>query len=492
LEPCVSFAFALILLGGIARADPPRSDQLPVVDARPPAEVLPLRGDDGQLWPEPVAEHLAARIRERWDGHKTYGVLESRVGLSLDYPLVNARLDGSVVIPVVEVGVVPVRGRVVLPDGGAGRRLVILIDVSQSSNQRAEIRRPEGAIEQISVRDGGVRTAIELTRRLIEQRAQYGHLLDYRPTQLSVIAFAETSWSLLAPGTDLEDALAALEKFALNGAHPEGRSDAVCALELASDWLLAPDASGHTDVVLLTNGDLPFSNRFTNCSRLTDFREQVACLRSLNHSECSSSRSPDPEDGHSDIAQLFALARTTRPRLRIFPVLFQNTRPPRFILAIASHSGGQLIRVGLERGIESAVEQLLMDDAPRARVDGVAVHNLQASATVYADVQDDGSFSSGIGLIEGPNDLEVDVRSGSEILGRYRFRVQMSQDPLSDFLTELKEDNRRIAIRGEEGAEDLREVMREVRRQDRPRDLQIAIEPGDAAPSEPRPHEVQE
>jgi hypothetical protein len=472
----VSVLLAACFLRSFARADPPRADQLPRLEAGKPAGLLPLRDAQDRRWPSSVEAYLSEQILEDWDEDLAYGALESRVGVSLDYPLVNTRSDGTVVVPIVQTDLLDVRGHVTVPSGGGARRIVLLVDLSESSNQRTPVRGPSGGIEQISVREGAIRTALQLARRLMRERSEYGHLLDYRATELTVIGFGDQSWDIVPPGTDLPDAIQRLEVLAAKGMDGSGRSDAVCALRRAADWL-ATDGGTRRDVVLLTHGDLPFSNRFTDCSRHSDPRIEMRCWQELNRSECAAEEALDPERGHSDIGQLFALARETRPRIRIFPVLFQNTRPPRFIREIASHTGGLLIRVGQERGIESAVRRLLVYESPGLQVKDVAVRNLQSGVVRESAVEGDGaSFACAIPLVAGPNDIEVDVRSWQGSLARYRFRVQAQSDPLSDFLAHVRTLNRDLEDRKEQVMERIAADMHSIRESGSlGRDLEIEI-----------------
>ena len=93
----------------------------------------------------------------------------------------------------------------------------------------------------------------------------------------------------------------------------------------------------------------------------------------------------------------------------------------------------------------------------------------------------------------------VAVRGGltaAEILGRYRYRVQMERDPLGDFLTEIRAANREIVVRAEDLADEIEKEMQEVRDRSSARSLDIAVENGAAVgspgPAEPGPGEERE
>jgi hypothetical protein len=95
----------------------------------------------------------------------------------------------------------------------------------------------------------------------------------------------------------------------------------------------------------------------------------------------------------------------------------------------------------------------------------------------------DARFACELGLVNGPNDIEVEVRSGTAVLGLSRFRVQVARDPLGEFLAEVKATNRSIRVRGEDLAERIEQDMARVREQRASeRTLEIAVDPTGSEP----------
>jgi hypothetical protein len=491
----LSLALALTLAGPVAAEPglphedvlaPYRADLLPPLEPGEPAGVELLRPPGAAPLPEPVQEDLKERILREWSPDRPYGGIHSVVGLWLEYPLLNARLSERIAVPVLESTELPIRGRVIAPPPRFSGNLVILIDVSSSANARTALWREDGSLEQLRAIGAELRAARELLEILEQDRARFGP--GYGPASVGILAFGESTTVIADPESSIAEARVSLE--ALQRLSPEGtgRTDAVCALRLASDWLAGPSEGLSGEIVILTDGDLPFSGRFTDCGA-PHYRSrdaEAACHASLNRSPCASSHPFDPADGRSDVAQLFSFVRDVRGRIRVFPTVFRLKRPPRFLREIATYTGGHAVSVASDAETESALLGLLEHAGDSLEVRGVYVRNLRSGEATENLLEANGTdFTGALPLAPGPNDVELRIESDLGEVGLYRFRVYAAPDAAGDYLARLLEANRALERRLEDLLEEAREGMQERRRSPGPRNLEITLETPAPAPTAP-------
>ena len=77
----------------------------------------------------------------------------------------------------------------------------------------------------------------------------------------------ELTLFLREPGAPLETVRARLREFREARPRGEGRTDTVCALWTAVEWLDSTPRGVGREIVLLTDGDMPHSGRFVRCDR---------------------------------------------------------------------------------------------------------------------------------------------------------------------------------------------------------------------------------
>lgn len=493
------WTFALAMLApAIAAADtepepgsgavdvPYRADLVPPIHEGRPEGVDLLRPAGAIPWPEPVQEELAKRVLDEWSGDRQYGSIRAGVGLWLEYPLVNMRRADRVAVPVLEATEIPVRGRVIAPAARFAGNLVILLDVSESANARTGLLVEEGGIERVPAVQAELRAARALLDHLERDRARFG--IGYGPAEVGIIAFGEGTWEIVEPRTSIAEVRAGLDAGAGLDVNGSGRTDAVCALRLASDWLGGAPGELAGEIVILTDGDLPFSGRFTDCDA-SHFRaraERAACLATINRSPCPASHRFDRSQGRSDVAQLFSFVREMRGRTRIFPLLFHPKRAPRFFRELATHTGGEAIPVASEAEIDVALSQLLNPERDAIQVRGVYARNLSSGEESANLLDGNGAdFAGTLPLVAGANDVELRIESDLGDAGLYRFRLYAAPDPVGDYLSRLEETNRELEQRLEELVD---RAQRRLRRPPATRDVDIAVDaPDPPLPSTPPP-----
>lgn len=435
-----------------------RADALAVVGPGVPEQVDLLLAEDA-AWPQPAREALAERVRREWPDGRSYGPVYSGVGLYVDYPLVTTRIGRRVIVPVLESPSIRISGRLQLRrDEAAPRRVVLLLDASSSANALTRFENADGSAEQIPVLEA-------------EQRA-IAHLLDLLGDdglQFGVIAFGEQTWPIVEPGASMQTVRHRLDEF--RSAHPrgEGRTDTVCALWTAVEWLDSAPAGVGREIVLLTDGDTPHSGRFTRCDRGS--REaRVRCEARRNQSPCPARRGIGGE--RSDEVQMARLGRSVRRRLRISPVVFEYDRRARPYRVLAEDTGGEFVQVPSAQGIEVALPPLVA-----GRIRGVYAYNL-ATGERSEDLltREVSTFEGVLPLAAGANDLELRVESDRGTAALLRFRVYHARDHLARYLAGLREGNRELAERVESLTDEARQL--------RPAPARKALEVGPAAPAD--------
>jgi hypothetical protein len=451
-------AILAISLVGSARGDerasdafyhPYRADEVPGVAGEVPSalEILPADGRDA--WPGRVRAELAEQLRAEWGVGSTYGPVRAGVGLWLAYPLVTARVGDRVVVPVVESAEVPVRGALDQPRSDGPRRVVVLVDASQSSNAPTLFRGEHGVPERVSV--------LEAERRALDRLLE---VVDPTRVEVGIAAFGETTHPIVAPGTPPAEARARLADFWR--AHPEGegRTDTVCALWLARDWLvLAPEGYGR-EVVLLTDGDLPHSGRFLDCGparRRGGAKGEARCEEQRNRTVCPATSQPRYSDGSSDLVQLSAFARRARGDVDVHALVFEPDRAARPYRELAERTGGRLARVPSAEAIEAALPALALRE-----IRGVHARNAttgEATEDLYDATS--GSFEGSLRLVPGPNDVEIRVEGERGPAGLYRYRVYSLPGHLERTLARLRDENARLARRADALVAETRERRRE-------------------------------
>jgi hypothetical protein len=324
--------------------------------------------------------------------------------------------------------------------------VVHLVDASSSANALIRFENPDGTVEQIPV--------LEAEHRAIE------HLLDLLGNvglELGVIAFGEGTWPVVEPGAPLETVRRRLREFRQARPRGEGRTDTVCALWTAVEWLDSTPRGVGREIVLLTDGDTPHSGRFTRCDRGSrEARER--CETRLNRSSC-----PVGVGGtRSDEVQMARLGRRVRRKVRISPVVFEHDRRARPYRLLAEDTGGEFVQVPSAQGIEVALPPLVA-----GRIRGVYARNL-ANGAESGDLltKEVSTFEGTIPLVRGANDVELRVESDRGTAALMRFRVYRVEDHLPRYLADLRERNRELQTRMDGLVDEARELLAEPPRRD--------------------------
>ncbi len=423
--------------------EPYRADALAPLSTEVPAsvEVLP---DPGADWPEAVRREVGERIRAEWGAGNVYGPLRAGVGIWVAHPLVTARLGDRVLVPVLAGSELPVRGSLALAASAEPRRVAVLVDVSSSANASTIFRREGGGAERVTV--------LEAERRALERLLG---AIDAQRVEVAVIAFGEQTHGVVPFGTSPADARAALDGFFR--AHPEGegRTDTVCALYTARDWLADTPRGIAREIVLLTDGDLPHSGRFVECGRARRGRGRAAaerCELERNRAPCPATSGPRASDGGSDLVQLVAFAGRARRELDVHALVFEADRAAKAYRNLAESTGGQLARVPSAEAIEAALPALVGRE-----IRGVWATNTRTGET-SVDLYDPEkrAFEGALRLEPGPNDVELRVEGSRGLVAHYRWRVYSLPGQLERFLAELRVRNAELAVRAEEQREALR------------------------------------
>lgn len=433
---------ACLLLAGEARsgsaADLYRADVLAPLPARPPDAIQLVAPGAPGPWPEAIRGPFEERIRREWPASQIYGPIHSALGIWLHDSLLTAQVGGRVLVPVIDGASLPIRGELVAPEPGRARRVVVLVDASASANALTSFAVDGGAAERIAI--------LEAERRAL------GHLVDLLGRdglELGVIAFGETTVPVAEPGLDHAELRARLERFRTDRPRGEGRTDAVCALWTARDWLMATPDGVEREVIVLTDGELPHSGRFAECDGPSARRvsgAERACSERRNRSRCPASRELRSSEGSSDLAQLGAFARETRGRLRVTPLVFDHERPARVWEQLARRSGSSLVRVPSPQAVEAVLPALVS-----SRVRAVRVRN----ASTGEETQDlldpvTHGFSGALALRRGANDVELRVESERGLAALLRFRVYSEPGYLGAELERLRSENLKLEARARE------------------------------------------
>jgi hypothetical protein len=444
-----------------------RADLLEAVPAgERPAEIRALAPTGSDAWAGAPREEIESRIREEWSGTLPYGAVRPGVPVWLTYPLVTTVDGGRVLVPVVERSDLPIRGVLSLPGAPGPRRVVVLIDASLSANVPIRFRASSGRSDEVSV--------LEAERRALEHILD---LVDDDEVQLGVIAFGEGTWPVAEPGTPVEGVRERLEVFRDEHPEGEGRTDLVCALWLARDWLDASPEGYARELVLLTDGDLPHSGRFLDCRmrrKLYGKDAEARCEARRNRTVCPASHEFMRAHGHSDSIQLSYFARKARRSLKVYPLVFEPDRSARAYGELASTTGGELVRVPSPAAIEAALPALVTRD-----IRAVFARNEQTGASTGNIFNaENGGFEGELELAPGANDVELRVEGERGVAGLFRFRIYSAPRHLQRYLAELRETNRGLEVRVEELVKQVRPRREGLRRS-------LEVVPDDLPPAAP-------
>ena len=416
-----------------------------------PARIQLLAPPGENAWSGPPAEALAERIRREWTGQVPYGAIRPGVPLFLTYPLVTTAERDRVLVPVLEQLELPIRGALSLPRAPGPRRVVILVDASLSAS--AHIRfDPARRAERITVLEAE-RRALEHIVQRIDARAAAGDSIE-----LGVIAFGETTRPVAEPGLPLDQIRARLQAFRAEVPKGEGRTDLVCALWLAREWLDDTPSGTAREIVLLTDGDLPHSGRFLNCStrkRLYGEEAAARCEADRNRSVCPASHGFRRSHGRTDLTQLAYFARRARRSLKVFPLVFETDRAARPYQKLARQTGGELIRVSSPHSLEAALPALVIRDLHSVR----ATNERTGRRTPNLLDPETGRFDGSLALEPGANDVELRIEGSRGLAGLFRFRVYALPGYLERYLAELQESNRELELRAEQLIEEFRREL---------------------------------
>jgi hypothetical protein len=425
-----------------------RADLLRPLSPGPPLEVeLWFPDRSGAPWPEPLLDSLREEIRATWPAAELYGPVENAIGLWIAPPLPVEARSGRVRVAVLEAESLPVQGRLELPRTRLPKRVVIAIDASQSANARTWFRLPDGALAQVSV--------------LEAERHALAHLLDQLDDEwleLGLVAFGEQTHALAPPGASPAELHAALERFAHEHPEGEGRTDTICALWTAVDWLRSTPEGMEAEIVLLTDGDFPHSGRFLQCQSAPSSGARRACEERRNRTECPATRRLD-RSGRSDLVHLARFGDDSRGRVRVSPLVFASDRTARVYRDLARRTGGQFAQIPSPQAIERALPALVARG-----VRGVFGRNLTTGART-GDLLDEKRerFSGMLPLAPGPNDIELRVESERGTAALYRARIFGAVGYQKSYLERLRARNRALEAELAERASDPpRERRREL------------------------------
>ncbi len=442
---------------------PYRAERWGVVAEGVPREVALLLPERTAAWPALAQEALAQRIRDEWVSvaHKLYGTLHAGLGVSLQYPLVTARSGRRVWVPVVEGPSIPIEGVLALPAPRGPRRVILLVDASSSANARTSFRTADGSFESISV--------LEAERRALEHLVE---LLADDWLEFGLIAFGEGTWPIVEPGASVQSVREALSRFRAEHPRGEGRTDLVCALSLARDWLGDTPEGVEREIFLLSDGDLPHSGRFTDCGFARKRRgkqAEASCLARRNQTSCPASRFSWGA-GRSDLVQLSAFARRARRDVTVHPLVFEPDRAARAYHELAQRTGGELLYVSSPQAIDAVLPVLIA-----GRIRGVFARNERTGHETEDLLEPGGArFRGALPLQPGANDVELRVESDRGTAALFRFRIYAVPRYLERYLAQLRERNRSLELEVAEIAAESRKRSQNARR----RSLELITESG--------------
>jgi hypothetical protein len=312
---------------------------------------------------------------------------------------------------------------------------VVLVDVSESANASTLSAIDGGSPRKVSI--------LEAERRGLRRVVD---VLEEEGVEFGVVAYGEKTWPLAEPGTpaaEIRERLAAWERKQKRGV---GRTDLVCALELARQWLdKTPDGMAR-EVLLLNDGDLPHSGRFIDCrmaARRGGRYARNVCESRRNPHPCPASRWFRERDGFSDEIQLERFARRARGSLTVYPLVFDPTRPARPYRDLAAATGGGIFRVPSAEALEDALPAVLS-----RRVTGVYAQN-ERTGERTGDLLDPktGGFDGVLPLALGANDVLLTVEGDRGPAALYRFRIYAAPNHLNRVLADLEAENRKLEER---------------------------------------------
>ena len=357
-------------------------------------------------------------------------------------------------MPVVDALEIPIEGALDLLPREGPRRVVVLVDASASANATTAFGPGSAAGERIPV--------LEAERRALD------HLVELSADdwlELGVIAFGESTWPVAEPGLSAESLRAALARFRVEHPRGDGRTDAVCALWTARDWLESTPDGVAREIVVLTDGDAPFSGRFLDCDgegRTLSAEARAACEARVNATACPARHRFTRADGSSDMVQLASFARHARGELAVHSLLFEGDRNARLWQQIATRTGGRLVRVPGPEAIELALPALVS-----SRIRGVRARNATSGVESAELLQrESGRIRGALALVPGANDVELRVESERGTAALFRFRIHAAPRQLEGWLAELRQRNLELEIRAEalaNATDDARERRRERR-----------------------------
>ncbi|MEE8557021.1 MAG: vWA domain-containing protein [Myxococcota bacterium] len=416
-----------------------RSELLePVAGHRPDRiRILPPAGPG--RWPTVARESLERRVLAEWPLDRTYGPLQTSVGVWLTHPMVTGTVGSELLVPVVTEGAASLKGVVDLPRPPGPRRIVILLDASSSANAATLYGTSGGLTRRVSI--------------LEAERSALRHLLGRLPgteVEIGVIAYGETTWPIAPPGTPPSEIGRRLAEWERSTPRGVGRTDLVCALEVARDWLRETPEPLEREVLLLTDGDLPHSGRFIDCSfarRRGGKAAEAACEARRNRSRCPASHRFRRTHGSSDLVQLTRFGGRARTEFRVYPLVFDSTRTARPYRELAKTTGGELFRVPSADALADALPGLIS-----RRIRAVRAFN-ETLGVGTADLLDSstGRFEGSLPLAPGANDVLLRVETPSATAALYRFRIYHEPDHLRRLLVELQDENHSLEERLERG-----------------------------------------
>jgi hypothetical protein len=422
-----------------------RADSLRPVGIGVPAEIELLLPDGAEAWPEAARRALADRVRREWVGSEPYGAVRTGAPVWLEYPLVTARQGPRVLIPVVGASRLPIHGRLEFGTlTGRPKQVVLLIDASSSANQKTRFTDAEGRTETLSVLEAEYRAVDHLLELLGDDWLEFG-----------VIAFGEGTWPIAEPGASGATLRRRMAAFREERPRGEGRTDTICALWTAYDWLERAPEGVDRQIVLLTDGDLPHSGRFSSCERLRSRAGRETCEARRNQTICPAQGRIRSSDGRSDLKQLERLGRRLRKKVAVWPVVFEPDRVARAYRHLAEQTGGQFVQVPSVHAIEVALPPLVA-----GRIQAVRAKNLH-SGEESADLleRDLSRFQGELALLPGPNDVELRVESDRGVASLFRFRIYSEEHYLQRFLGTLREQNAALETRSEQLLDEVRQLV---------------------------------
>jgi hypothetical protein len=363
-------------------------------------------------------------------------------------------------VPVVADTELPIRGVVELPYPPGSRRVILVLDASGSANARTLLHTTAGIVRRMSV--------LEAERLGLRQLLA---VFERGEIELGVVVYGETTRPLAKPGTPIHEIREKLERWEESVPRGSGRTDLVCALELARDWLRDTPSEVAREIFLLTDGDLPHSGRFTDCravGRRGNKSARAVCESRRNTKPCPASHRFLTRNGYSDEIQLERFGRRARKDLTVYPLVFDPTRSSRPYRELADVTGGEFFRIPSGEALEAALAALIA-----RRVLSVHVSN-ERTGERTADLLDPttGHFEGVLSLAPGPNDVLLTVEGERGPAALYRFRVYAEPDYLQRALADLRRENGRL----EERADRLRESLATRGRSGPSRALEVAPE----------------